>query len=176
MRNILLNLIAIVITSNINAQDLSRKGFFNKTKLGVAIRTNTTPPYSGVFGDEGNGTEITTINGWHLNQHVSLGLGISASTYINPTLSSYPVFANAHYYFKERFKTPYTFANLGYGITSNRYDGGLLYEIGAGYNLKLGKKTALTPEISYKYQDFRYKTSDDKIALSSIALGIGILF
>ena len=175
MRNILLNLIAIAISSNINAQDLSRKGFFNKTKLGVAIRMNTSPSYSGI-GDEGNGTEITTINGWHINKHVSLGLGLSASTYINPTLTSYPVFANAHYYFKESVKTPYTFTNLGYGITSNRYNGGLLYEIGAGYNLKLGKKTALTPEISYKYQDFRYKTSDGKIALSSIALGIGILF
>ncbi|MRX45804.1 hypothetical protein [Pedobacter puniceum] len=173
MKNSLLLLSGATLT---NAQDLSRKGFFNKTKLGVAIRTNTTPPYSGVFGDEGNGTEITTINGWHLNQHISLGLGISASTYINPTLSSYPIFVNTHYYFKESFKTPYTFANLGYGITSNRYNGGLLYEIGAGYNLKLGKKTALTPEISYKYQDFRYKTSDSKIALSSIALGIGILF
>lgn len=175
MKTYLILPLLLLFTTLINAQDLSRKGFFNKTKLGVAIRMNTSPSYSGI-GDEGNGTEITTINGWHLNQHVSLGLGISASTYINPTLSSYPVFANAHYYFKESFKAPYTFANLGYGITSNRYNGGLLYEIGAGYNLKLGKKTALTPEISYKYQDFRYKTSDGKIALSSIALGIGMLF
>jgi hypothetical protein len=175
MKTTLILSLFLLFTVTINAQDLPRKGFFNKTKLGLAIRMNTSPSYSGIE-DEGNGTEITTINGWHLNQHISLGLGISASTYINPTLSSYPVFANAHYYFKESFKTPYTFANLGYGITSNRYNGGLLYEIGAGYNLKLGKKTALTPEISYKYQDFRYKTSDGKIALSSITLGIGILF
>jgi hypothetical protein len=132
MKTYLILPLLLLFTTLNNAQDLSRKGFFNKTKLGVAIRTNTTPPYSGIFGDEGNGTEITTINGWHLNQHVSLGLGISASTYINPTLSSYPIFVNAHYYFKESFKTPYTFANLGYSITSNRYNGGLLYEIGAG--------------------------------------------
>ncbi len=174
MRYILLIFVTVFFIKSIYAQEPSlRQGYFNKTKIAIAIRTNTSPSNK----KEGNGTEITTINGFHLNNKLSLGLGISATSYINPTVSTYPVFANVHYYIKDTRKTPFIFGNLGYNIPpSNSYKGGVLMEVGGGYNLKLGKKIALTPELSYKYQDFKFKASDGKLALSSISMGIGLLF
>ncbi|TAH01450.1 MAG: hypothetical protein EAZ15_07305 [Sphingobacteriales bacterium] len=160
------------------AQNSPHEGFFNKTKLGVLLRLKTEPVGNSQLSKLGNGTEITTINGLHINSKWAIGLGISANSYINPTLTLYPVFANVHYYFKDEIKTPFLFGNIGYNMLfDSSYKGGLMYETGLGYNLKLGRKTALTPEISYKYQDYRISdSSNQKLSLQSFSLGIGILF
>lgn len=176
-----LNLIIILLTFSCgfsHAQNTSRHGFFNKTKLGALIRTKTEPTGTTNFSKMGNGTEITTINGYFINSTWAVGLGISANSYVNPTLSMYPVFANIHYYFKDQAKTPFAFANMGYNIFfDDFYKGGILYEVGLGYHLKLGKKTILTPEIAYKYQDYNMKNASTKKSnLQSISLGVGILF
>lgn len=162
------------------SQDFTRKGFFNKTKIGILIRTKTNPePIStSQLNKSGNGTEISTINGWYINPKLAIGLGIGVTSYINPTVSFYPVFTNIHYYFLNQIKTPFVFTNIGYNIEFDSFlKGGLLYEAGLGYNLKIGKKIALTPEIAYKTQNYReIFFTDEKASLQSFSLGIGILF
>ena len=157
-------------------QENERQGYFNKTKVGVLIRLNSSPSLL----KEGNGTEISTVNGWHINNKWSLGLGIAATSYINPTITSYPVFGSVHYYFKNQIRTPFVFTNLGYNaLFSNENRGGILFDLGIGYNLRLGKKWALTPELGYKYQDYNRRligSDNSKVSLSSLSAGIGILF
>lgn len=162
------------------SQEITRKGFFNKTKVALLVRLKTEPELNTTsqFNKMRNGTEITTINGWYINSKFGVGLGVSSTSYVNPTLTFYPVFANFHYYFIDKVKTPFIFGNVGYNIEFKEfYKGGLLYEAGLGYNFKLSKNTALTTDFAYKYQDFGFEFfTDQKASLQSLSLGIGFLF
>lgn len=161
-------------------QESDRQGYFNITKVGFLFRLNESPAQTGL-SRYGNGTEISTINGWNLNSQLAAGIGIGISTYINPTITTFPVYADVRYYFKDTRKTPYLFSNIGYGIiTKDNRDGDFLFEAGAGWSLRLGKKMNLTPEIGYRHQEYniRFDGSSDKIdaEINSISVGIGIHF
>ncbi|RRN76145.1 hypothetical protein EIM50_26175 [Pseudoxanthomonas sp. SGD-10] len=168
--------VLLIISLSSYAQS-PREGYFNKTKLSIPLRLSTTPEYqSGFFDKSGHGTEITNINGWHFNQKLAIGLGISVTSYVGPTISTYPVFGNLNYYFKDSPSSPYVYGNAGYGLVFKKnYEGGAMLEIGSGLNLKLGKKSRLTPEVGYKFQKINASSNHD-ISISSLNIGLGLMF
>ena len=179
MRKTIILSLFLIINLNLIAQEINREGYFNISKLGILVRMNETPATTGLSSN-GNGTEISTLNGWNFNSHLAAGIGVGISTYVNPTITTIPVYADIRYYLKETRKTPYVFSNLGYGIviTDNR-EGDILFEAGAGWLLRLGKKTSLTPEIAYRHQEYKILfNATDKIEaeVNSISVGIGINF
>lgn len=154
-----------------NAQPM-RSGYFNKTKIGVPFRLETSPSVS----QKGHGLELHNINGWHVTSKLSAGIGVSSIGYVNPTISTYPIYGNAVYHFKESSKTLFVYGNAGYGIVfKNPFDGGLFLEVGTGINIKLGKRNNIVPELGYRFQKIGSISSED-FSLQSLSFGVGILF
>jgi len=153
-----------------------KEGYFNRTKLGVL---------PGLTNEEGSafkqrGTEISNINGWYLNPKLAIGLGLGIAAYVNPTITTIPVYGSINYALANKRSTPYFYGNLGYSFTTTRYtNGGLLSEIGTGWQFGLGRKSQFGPEIGYRYQKYNYEFidgSDGNIGGHLNSLSIGIVF
>src|SRR5690554_4866216 len=89
-------------------------GYFNNTKICI----------SKVLSREYGGTFISTVNGWHFNDHLSAGIGLAVQGYRDaPTF--YPISVQGYYFFKEAVSTPYLYANAGYSTNFKElYKGG----------------------------------------------------
>jgi len=75
--------------------------------------------------------------------------------------------------------TPYFYGNVGYSFTTNRQtSGGLLSEIGTGWQFGLGLKSYIGPEIGYRHQEYSYDFSDGSVAgnLNSLSIGLILTF
>ena len=162
---------SLLFSQNIN------KGYFNRTKLALL---------PGV-GDNGSafhqsGTEISNVNGWYVNSRLALGIGVGIVPYVNPTITTIPVFGNVNYSLRDKKSTPYLFGNLGYSFLTNSHtSGGLLAEIGTGWQFKLGRKSFIGPEIGYRHQKYRiqyYDGPDGSVGdqLNALSIGVTIRF
>lgn len=178
MKNIFLLLIVLLIVNPCFSQDDLREGYFNKTKLGFLLRLDEKPEGRGL-SKNGSGTEMSTINGLYLNESVSMGIGIGISTYVNPTITSIPLYADFQYFLLKRKKTPFLYADLGHSFLSKKnYQGGMIFNAGLGYNLKLARHLRISPELGYRLQKYSITSGNSKIdaSVSSLAVGVSVSF
>ena len=88
---------------------------------------------------------------WFLNYHLSAGAALSILNYEDPNMFTFPVLANAQYYFSKGANTPLAFVEGGYGLRLNhrKQDKGLIYEAGIGYRYRLQRKNFLVIKAGY---------------------------
>jgi hypothetical protein len=174
--------------------------FFNKTQAGTTIGFGSFKGDidSGYMQKKLKNDELTfqaqTINGFIISDRLGLGLGLGVEVWKEGLF--FPVFLNVFYDFK---KAPNTFyANMDIGNDyGNRYGtsyypsgkGGLLFDIGFGYKMKVAKRLQFLYEAFYRYQTIKshytvyydaartkYTTVDDNFPYNFFGLRIGIFY
>jgi hypothetical protein len=132
--------------------DIRRKGYFNLTEITVGI------------GKTDASIGISTVNGFIIKPHISLGIG-AAYDYYMTTGSMVPIFADLRIAFHDRRFTPFIYGDAGYsfGVTSNNDDqlkGGLYSNPGIGLKSYISKKSALLISIGARVQGLQYQITD----------------
>ncbi len=175
--------------------------YFNKTEVGIGIGLGKlkTDIYNGFQKTVKNDQIIIsaqTINGIVISGRAGLGVGLGAEFWQKGMF--YPLFAHLYYDFKPSDNTPFAYINLGeaFGKRDSTYyyasgKGGLLFSIGAGYKMKIGKRFQFEYEIFYRYQAIQstyrqyyvaadstehFATIDYKVPYHFAGFKIGVLF
>ena len=203
--HILILLIILVLNNTVSAQDpVSKQTFryFNKTEIGAGIGLGKfkTDILSNGFQRTIKNDQLVispqTINGIIISDRVGLGLGLGAEFWQKGMF--YPVFAHFFYDFKPADNTPFAYINLGeaFGKRDSTYNyssgkGGLLFSIGFGYKMKIGKRFQFEYEIFYRYQAIQstyrqyyiaadstehFSTHDYKVPYHFAGFKIGVVF
>jgi hypothetical protein len=132
--------------------DIRRKGYFNLTEITVGI------------GKTDASIGISTVNGFIIKPHISLGVGAAYDYYMTAG-SMVPIFADLRITFHDRRFTPFIYGDAGYsfGVTSNNNDqlkGGLYLNPGIGLKSYISKKSALLISIGARVQGLQYQIID----------------
>ena len=104
------------------------QGYTNITSLGYGFGVGT-------VGDADNNEDyfaIYTVNGFHVNRNISLGVGIGIEGYGDYELV--PLYADVRVYPSLSEWAPFFYGNLGFGlgVLEKNTDGGLMAGIGGG--------------------------------------------
>jgi hypothetical protein len=175
--------------------------YFNKTEAGIGLGLGKfkNDIYNGIQKTIKNDQIIIsaqTINGVVLSGRAGLGVGLGAEFWQKGMF--YPVFAHFYYDLKLSDNTPFAYINLGeaFGRRDSTYyyasgKGGLLFSIGVGYKMKIGKRFQFEYEIFYRYQSIQstyrqyyvaadstehFTTHDYKVPYHFAGFKIGVLF
>jgi hypothetical protein len=173
-------------------QNHSFKGYFNVTDVGLLIGSphNSHPaPFS-----------FTTINGWHLTEQLSAGLGLGVEFLAGSYL---PVFADLRYYVRNTSFSPFFMLDLGYSfamdddnsnVTQYYYSkpwqgnyimpeyqarGGWLINPGFGIRNMFSDNFGVIFSVGYRNQRLFYRAENDHRLLADynrLVMRIGILF
>jgi hypothetical protein len=176
---IVFTLILSGLMTRVSAQDPTAPSalrYFNKTDAGIGIglgkfKTDIENGIQKSIKNDQLTVSIQTINGILISGRVGLGVGIGAEFWQKGMF--YPVFAHVYYDFRAKENTPYAYINIGQAF-GNRYSttyyasgtGGLLFNLGVGYKMKIGKRFQFEYEVFYRYQAIKstyqnsYQASD----------------
>ena len=132
--------------------DIKRKGYVNITELAFAVGSSDVS-----YG-------ISTVNGFLIKPHFSVGVGVALDNYVNAGMLL-PVYADARLTFHDKRFTPFLYGDLGYsfGIFSrdlNQLQGGLFFNPGIGIKSYISKKTALILSGGARVQQVQYNVAD----------------
>jgi hypothetical protein len=155
--NLLIISVLFLFPMSLNAQDvksLGKRSFWGDIEIGYGLSMSDNGKnidYSYKNGDSRlSMADLRIKTGYYLTPQFSLGVGIGICNYINPgKIQTIPVFADIRYHF-ERLPELYTFADIGASFFNLRnLNHGFISDIGAGYEIHLGKRCTLTPSIGY---------------------------
>lgn len=156
------------VTNSAMAHD--GEGFTNMTGVtfGFGIGSYDVAGQS-IDNDEGY-FGIHTINGYHLNEKLSLGLGIGVD-FFNTTSGEQgtddgyellPVYADIHFMPTRKVWAPFFYGNAGYalGAFEANVDGGAMFGLGGGAQWSLSRNSALTASLGYRFQSHNFDSID----------------
>ena len=146
------------------------KGFTNITTLGYGFGI-------GSVGDANNEEDyfaLHTVNGFHINRMISLGLGLGVEGYGDYELI--PLYADIRVYPSLTEWAPFFYGDLGYGlgVLEKGVDGGLMAGLGGGIQRSVNPNLALVASIGYRYQENTIGTTD--LNASYLQLSVGVKF
>ncbi|MCO6480827.1 MAG: hypothetical protein J5I94_29565 [Phaeodactylibacter sp.] len=146
------------------------EGFTNITTLGYGFGI-------GSVGDANNDEDyfaIHTVNGFHINRTISLGLGVGVEGYGDYELI--PLYADIRVYPSLTEWAPFFYGNLGYGlgVLEKNIDGGLMAGIGGGVQRSVNPNLAFVASIGYRFQENTIGTTD--LDASYLQLSVGVKF
>jgi hypothetical protein len=168
MNRLFLLLSILVFTGLCNpafAQDPTEKPafqYFNKTGAGIGIglgkfKNDINYGFQTKLKNDQVIISAQTINGIVISGRVGLGLGLGAEFWEKGMF--YPVFGHLYYDFKPADNTLFAYIDLGelFGRrdSTSHYasgKGGVLFSIGVGYKMKIGKRFQFEYGIFYRYQ------------------------
>jgi len=199
--------ILLIITGcyySVSAQDQDAKPafqYFNKTEAGIGLglgkfKNDIFNGFQRTVKNDQVIISVQTINGIAFSGRAGLGVGLGAEFWQKGMF--YPVFAHFYYDVKSSDNTPFVCINLGeaFGRRDSTYyyasgKGGLLFSIGVGYKMKVGKRFQFEYEIFYRYQSIQstyrqyyvaadstehFSTIDYKVPYHFAGFKIGVLF
>ena len=126
------------------------EGFTNITGIGLGFGIGT------VGDSDANNDQsffaIHTINGYHINRNLSLGVGVGIEWYDDYELV--PVYADIRYSPALTEWAPFFYGNLGYGLgfLEENLDGGLMGGLGGGIQYSINPNFALVGSLGYRFQ------------------------
>ncbi|MCG8327788.1 MAG: hypothetical protein MI974_08900 [Chitinophagales bacterium] len=126
-------------------------GFTNITTLGLGFGV-------GSVGDERSSDNdetyfaLHTVNGYHLNRSLSLGVGVGIEWFGDYELV--PLYADIRFHPSLTEWAPFFYGNLGFGLglLENNVDGGLMAGVGGGIQKSINSNLALVGSIGYRFQ------------------------
>ena len=194
MRKLLLLLVCLWAGASLQAQGLKNpsEGYFNLTCLsflmGEANDASPTPIKSNLI------PSVVTINGYRVNEHFSIGVGVGTTIF---SYTIFPVFADFRItLFKDdnlspilAFKGGYAFAGSnkdiwGYYNTDNKNRGGAMLNPEVGVKVKMTDRADFVLSIGYWYQHLKseikghnyYYDRTHTTDINRLSFGIGFLF
>jgi len=183
MKKITILLLLLAISTLVTAQEKTRKArtfnYFNRTEAGISFGVGNfqTDYLNGVPYNIKNNEIILafqTINGIAYHGRIGLGFGFGVELWQDGTF--FPLFGQFHYDLRPRDKTFYGQVSLGTGIGTRKSTsfyhegtGGLMFQLGVGYKMKVYKRLRFYYEIFYKYQSI-YSSYDDRIENSDTTI------
>lgn len=113
---------------------------------------------------------IHTINGYHLNEKLSLGLGLGVD-FFNTSSSEQgagdgyellPIYADVRFMPVRKVWAPFFYGNAGYalGAFESNVDGGAMLGLGGGAQWSLSRSSALTASVGYRFQSHNFESID----------------
>jgi len=183
MKKITILLLLLAVGTVAIPQEKNRKSrtfnYFNRTEAGVSFGVGSfkTDVLNGVQYTNKNNEIIVafqTINGIAYHGRIGLGIGVGVETWRDGLF--FPIFGQLYYDLKPRDKTFYGQVSLGSGI-GTRYStsfvqegtGGLMFQLGIGYKMKVFKRLRFYYEVFYKYQSVN-SAYEDKISTSDTTI------
>lgn len=167
------------------------KGFFNITKY-THYRVNSaklevvTPSLvveMSVKGDNSYANSFQTINGYFINPHLSVGIGVGLENFIRPDLKTLPIFLDVRYYLGEEYNSFYAFGDIGFLYKpDDSFEKGCMMGLGFGYKFFVNsKKTiALVSDVGYYFREIKVPldlaSRDPVFTTNGFAFSLGILF
>ncbi len=200
MKNNMMKKILVIslISLSIFAQNQDKKdpfknkGFFNITKFTHYLVNSANLDYFdpnvgieriNVKTSESNGNGLQTINGFFLNPHFSVGVGIGLERFNSPNANTFPLFVDARYYLEDDYNSFYGFANAG-GLLKidNSFNSGMLIGAGIGYKFFINsKKTiAFTTDVGYYHRSIKVpfvnNPVESDLIMNGFMFSIGTIF
>lgn len=196
-RVVFLGVVALVVllAAPVRAQDPPREGFWFALGAGAGSANVTCDDCDN--DDRETGGAGYLAGGWALNRRVLLGLDLSLWTKTDDadgvdvtvnlynftgTVTVYPS-ATANFFLKAGAGAAFADSEFRVGSTlvSTELGSGVGLMAGAGYDIRLGRRLALTPAISYNYGNINDLTYEDEpIAFGFkqnwVAVTIGLTF
>jgi hypothetical protein len=128
------------------------EGFTNITTLGYGFGIGTRGDERAMNNDE-DYFAIHTVNGYHINRSVSLGLGVGVEWYGDYELV--PLYADVRYYPTLTEWAPFFYGDLGYGLgfLDEATEGGIMFGIGGGIQRSVNPNMAYVASFGYRYQE-----------------------
>lgn len=144
------------------------EGFTNITSLGYGFGI-------GMVGDADNDEDyfaIHTVNGFHINRSISLGVGVGVEWYGNYELL--PLYADVRVYPSLTEWAPFFYGSLGYGlgVLEKGVDGGLMAGIGGGIQRSVNPNLAFVASIGYRYQENTIGTAEMNASYLQLSAGV----
>ncbi|WP_285056648.1 hypothetical protein [Pedobacter ginsengisoli] len=134
-------------------------------------------PAGDTFDSFAQALSLRTINGFFLTEKFSLGLGVGIEGYKTPDAnffydSSFQVFADARYYWKNEKNTPFAYADFGHSIQiNNNFLNGINMGAGVGYKFSLGGKTAFQTSLGYSQQNSKMGLHKERYPMGTLRAG-----
>lgn len=160
------------------------KGYFNLTEGGYYYglndrRTQIGPNSFRSTAATVNAISLRNINGFFVNNHLSLGVGVGLDGFQikdGDFYNTFQVFGDVRYYFKNAENTWYAYGNLGRAmVIDDGFEKGLSGGGGIGVKFMISYKTVTT--LSFGYNEQEIKTNpQDKQRIPSFAFRVGLLF
>ena len=146
------------------------EGFTNFTTLGYGFGIGT-------VGDANNNEDyfaLHTVNGFHVNRMISLGVGVGIEGYGGYELV--PLYADIRIYPARTEWAPFFYGDLGYGlgVLEKNTDVGLMAAIGGGLQRSVNPNLAFVASIGYRYQENTVGT--EELNASYLQLSVGVKF
>lgn len=152
-----------------NLANFKSSGFINLTELNYCLGNGDVIIGGKTGKNEKYSYGIKTVNGYQINEHFSLGvgLGIDIYDYKNTTTSAtttkttfLPITFDARATILKGKVSPVFTANGGYAIGLNDVKGGLTFNPQIGIKSFISKNAALIFNIGYKWQEQEVNYSD----------------
>ncbi|TSA25727.1 MAG: hypothetical protein D4R67_09390 [Bacteroidetes bacterium] len=167
MKTLTIILLTVFFTTSLEAQETAiRKArtftYFNRTEAGFSFGVGNfkTDIFNGVQRTIKNNEIVIsfqTINGIAYHGRVGIGVGIGVEKWQHGLF--FPVFGQLYYDVKPRDNTFFGQVSLGSSIGTrdsttfyHQGDGGLFFQAGIGYKMKVYKRLRFYYEVFYKYQ------------------------
>jgi hypothetical protein len=111
---------------------------------------------------------IHTINGYHINELISLGFGIGVDFFNVDTegldgFELLPIFADVRFTPVRKVMAPFFYADAGYslGAFESDVDGGAMFGLGGGAQWSLSQNAALAASFGYRFQAHAFENVEE---------------
>ncbi len=150
----------VVLTEN----GYKKSGYLGLIEVGLALGAG------GPFSEGMIGGGIDFINGYQLNEKLSLGLGVGVLFY-NVDYYEIPIFIDMRYTITKKKFAPAVFLDMGYIVTEGK--GGMIGELGFGFRNYINNKNAIHFGLSYSARVFNLAQGerDDALGVANVKCG-----
>ncbi len=133
-----------------NLTDFKKSGFINISEVSFCPGVGNVKFADYSVKNEDYSFGFRTINGYQVNEHLSLGVGLGIDKYKN--VSMLPITFDARATFLKGKVSPVFTANIGYAINLDGEKGGLVINPQIGVKAYISKNIAYLFNIGYKWQ------------------------
>jgi len=136
-----------------NFFETKKKGYINISEMGVGV------------GPDNVAYSFSTVNGYLIKPHFSLGVGAGYDYYVN-TGSMVPVYLDMRIVLHDKRFTPFIYNDAGYSFAVSSpslsgFKAGLMFNPGFGIKTFVGKTTAFVLSFGIKIQNIKFDVPPD---------------
>ncbi len=135
--------------------------------------------YKSSLYSNANGMSLRVYLGYFLTKNFNLNVGFGLDRYNNPGSNTAPLVLQGKYFFDNKLKTFYVFAEGGPLLDlspAGSMDKGQTYGTGIGKTFKLSRILKISTSIGYCYQNSSNNYFGEEFKRNSMIIGVGLYF